>query len=317
MLCPHKCVLADGNTGRCLVRKNVDGVLMNLQYGYLSAKHIDPVEKKPLYHFYPGSKVLSVGGYGCNMKCTFCQNHHISQYTPHWETLKYVSPESLVSEAMLLPRNIGLAFTYNEPTVNFEYIMHTATLAKQASLKNLLITNGYIQKQPLLDLLQVVDAFNVDLKGFTQKFYKEFTHSSLVHVLHTIETLVHNNKHVEISWLLIPHANDNEREFINALKMLSTLKTNSLVLHISAYHPAYHMSEPATNAVQLLRFYELAIQYLKHVYVGNMHVGFGDNTYCSHCGTIIISRNSYTVDIKNVKNKKCTSCEAPIDDIIF
>lgn len=316
-LCPHKCVLAPDNAGKCHVRKNLKGELYNLQFGYISALHLDPIEKKPLYHFHPGSKVLSVGGYGCNMSCQFCQNHCISQSIPNFSNLAFMHPEQLAAEAKAVHGNIGLAYTYNEPIVNIEFIKQTALLVRQMGLKNILVTNGYIQEKPLLDLIPLLDAVNVDLKGFTNEFYKKYTQSALQPVKRSIQMLVEAGVHTEVTWLLIPDANDNQEYFLQAVEWLASLKQQNIVLHISGYHPDYKMKNQKTTLAQLQAFYQLAKRYLKFVYLGNVDSEIGNDTYCEHCGGSLIKRSSYKVEIKGIKSGVCKKCNQGITGFIF
>jgi pyruvate formate lyase activating enzyme len=184
-LCPHGCNISNGNIGYCLARKNIDGKLYAINYGKISSIALDPIKKKPLYHFFPGKKILSIGSYGCNMKCLFCQNFEISQHIPN---TKFIEPKEILDIAMSIENNIGIAFTYNEPTISIEYILELAPLIKKNNLHNVMVSNGMINKKPLNDLLKYIDAFNIDLKAFTNKFYKKHG-GDLKTVMRNIKTI--------------------------------------------------------------------------------------------------------------------------------
>ena len=207
-LCPHNCTIQDGKEGICKMRKNEDGILMSENYGKLTAIHLDPIEKKPLYHFMPGSYVLSVGSVGCNLQCVFCQNCEISQSSiDQYPGLKTYDAEELLQLAIQTSGNIGLAYTYNEPTVFYEFMLKTAMLAGKQNLKNVVVSNGYISEKPLQYLLDYADAFNIDLKAFDQSFYAKYAHASLEPVKNSLVQIRKAGKHLEITNLRIPGLN--------------------------------------------------------------------------------------------------------------
>ena len=235
-LCPHNCIIREGKSGICRVRINKEGKLITEVYGYVSAIHSDPIEKKPLYHYYPGSTILSIGSYGCNLRCVFCQNCNISQTEAAPELARnYYTPEQIIQQALIQPDNIGIAFTYNEPIVWFEYMYDIARLAKQAGLKTVMVTNGYINKEPLNSLLEVIDAFSVDLKAFTEDFYTKVTSSKLEPVKETLKQIRRANKHLEIVNLVIPELNDDESSFTAMTKWIAAELGKDTVL-ISSYN---------------------------------------------------------------------------------
>lgn len=267
-LCPHRCDLGEGQTGFCRARSDVGGEIRCLNYGRLTALALDPVEKKPLARFHPGSRILSAGSYGCNLRCPFCQNSAISMADSSAETV-YVSPRQLVQKAEeLVPQgNIGLAFTYNEPLVGYEYVRDCAVLAQEHGLKTVLVTNGMICRQPLLALLPRIDAMNIDLKGFTRKFY-DMVCGDLETVKQTI-ALAAERCHVEVTSLIIPGENDGEDE-MDALSSWLASVDPGIPLHISRFFPRYHMNDSApTPAETICRLRGVAAKNLRYVYTGN------------------------------------------------
>jgi pyruvate formate lyase activating enzyme len=307
-------VLKEGQKGICKVRKNQKGILFSLNYSRISSIHLDPVEKKPLYHFYPGKHILSVGSVGCNMKCNFCQNCEISQ----WETEDYSAipmwePSKLAKSAAENKESIGLAFTYNEPTVFFEFIKETAILSAEAGLKNAMISNGYINQEPLRNLLPVIHAFNIDLKGFSNDFYIKITHADLKPVLESLVLIRNSDRHLEITNLVIPGLNDNEKQFKAMLKWIRTNLGKETVLHLSRYFPRHRMKLPATSPESLQQLYLLAKSFLDYVYIGNAGDLTGQNTYCPHCNTLLIERQGYRTTLLGIdRNGHCSGCERRI-----
>lgn len=281
LLCPHLCRIPDGGFGRCGVRQNRNGVLRCTRYGIVSALSLDPVEKKPLARFLPGSNILSVGGYGCNFTCSFCQNWHISQTARHAEDdvphsageryPRHLSPEELANAARdtVHQGNCGLAFTYNEPAINFEYMRDTFRLVRKEGLATVVVTNGYINPHPLDELLPHVDAMNIDLKAFTDDFYRTYCGGTLDPVLQTI-TRAAAKTHIEITTLIIPGLNSSPAEIDELSAWLATIRPD-IPLHLSRHHPDYHMSEPAPIPVhELLSLADIARKHLAYVYTGNV-----------------------------------------------
>ncbi len=312
-LCPHNCIINNGKYGICKVRKNENGVLYSLNYEQLSAVHIDPVEKKPLYHFYPGKSILSLGSIGCNLNCNFCQNSHISQIDPKNEfPADTHKSDFIIKEAKRVRNNIGIAYTYNEPIVWYEYMLETAQKAKENKLKNVVVSNGYINPEPLSELIPNIDAFNIDLKGFTDDFYKKQTNSGLQAVIDTIEIIVSAGKHLEITYLIIPDLNDDIDNFKKMLKTLIRISGRNTILHLSRYFPAYKSNIPATPKETLLKLYHLAKQHLNFVYLGNIISDIGNNTYCPNCGGILITRTLAVTGISGLSENKCMFCNHKI-----
>jgi pyruvate formate lyase activating enzyme len=311
-LCPHNCIIAPDKLGICGIRKNIDGKLYTLMYARASSVAIDPIEKKPLYHFYPGSQILSIGTYGCNFHCPWCQNWTISQ-EKDGET-HTVSP----ADAVLLggqKGSIGIAYTYNEPLIWFEYVYDTAKLVKEKGLVNVLVTNGYINTEPFKKLVPYIDAMNIDLKSFSPEFYKQQCGGKLEFVLQTIELAVQANIHVELTTLLIPGSNDNEQELTAMIDWIAKLD-HTIPLHFSRYFPQYKSNIPDTPISTLHKAKSIAQQKLKYVYLGNVHDPDSDNTFCSACHNLLIKREGYWTEIKGIKNKKCSNCGRDIDFIL-
>jgi len=266
-LCPHSCCISEGFKGKCGVRANRDGVLYAESYGKVTSIALDPIEKKPLYMFMPGKKIVSVGSYGCNFKCPFCQNYGISL---EYENVgfKYMTPE-LVTEIALsyVPDdNIGVAYTYNEPFVGYEFVKNCSHLIKEAGLMNVLVTNGYINKEPLIELLPVIDAMNIDLKGNNNRTYNKVG-GTLDAALNTIET-ASGACHVEVTTLIIPNENDDQTEEI--AKRLSAVDPE-IPYHLSRFFPRYKFSDRSATSPEIMyKAYDSAKKHLKNVYLGNM-----------------------------------------------
>jgi len=268
VLCPHNCHIKNDKRGICGVRINLGGDLFAESYGQISSLALDPIEKKPLYNFYPGSYILSVGSFGCNFSCSFCQNHSISFGNP--ETV-YISPESLINKAFQLKEhgNIGLAYTYNEPFISFEYVFDCCRLIKEKNMKNVLVTNGYVQKDPLLELLPYIDAMNIDLKSFSKDFYRKICNGNIEHVKDTIR-LAAGNCHVEVTCLVIPGLNDSPDE-IEAMSIWLSEISPDIPLHLTRFFPRYKMTDREPTPVSVLsKLSETAKKHLKYVYLGNV-----------------------------------------------
>ncbi|MDP3387854.1 MAG: AmmeMemoRadiSam system radical SAM enzyme [Eubacteriales bacterium] len=264
-LCPHLCLIADGKAGRCRERKNVDGTLYAMNYGVITSVGLDPIEKKPLYHFMPGSTVLSYGSRGCNLSCSFCQNYRISMepnpphiIMPPDEAIQKVKDENLSS----------IAFTYNEPTVWYEFVLETARLAKEHQIRTVCVTNGFINKEPLEELLGCMDAFNIDLKSYSDAFYRKICGGRLGPVLNAIK-LIHGKAHIEITTLVVENENDDLEELEELFKWIASIDTG-IALHLSRYFPSYKMTNPATKIETLIEAKRLAEKHLDNVYIGNV-----------------------------------------------
>ncbi len=266
-LCPHSCRLRAGQSGLCGVRKHAGGDLLTLNYGQLSALALDPIEKKPLKNFHPGSLILSMGSWGCNLACRFCQNWQIAQQRP---TVRKMTPAELVQSALAAQKdgNIGLAYTYAEPLVCYEFIKECAVLCHDAGLQNVLVSNGYINKEPLLSLAPCLDAANIDLKAFNGSFYQNMCGGSLEPVKESIKLLA-GFCHVEITTLVIPGENDSVEE-ISALAAWLAGIDRSLPLHLSRYFPCYKLAVAATQREKIYELKKVAENFLTNVYTGNL-----------------------------------------------
>ena len=297
-LCPHHCKIEEGKTGLCRVRGNRDGIIVLLTYGEVAAWNLDPIEKKPLYHFYPGSKIFSVGGYGCNLRCSFCQNYEISQ---RYEKGHKISPQNL-AELSLKGDSIGICFTYSEPLVWYEMIEDTAPKVKEMGGKVVLVSNGVIEGDYLEKIIPFIDAVNIDIKAFTDEFYKKYTGGKLQWVLDTVKRLA-GRVHLEITTLVIPSLNDREEEIQSLAEWLKDLNV-PLAWHLSRYFPIYKSKIPSTDEMKLTQLWEKAKNILPYVYLGNM--SGGSTTYCSSCGYEVIDRNPFIR--ANLDQGKCPHC---------
>lgn len=312
--CSHFCVLADGEVGKCGVRAVKDGGLSLEVYGMVAAMNVDPIEKKPLYHFLPGSKILSVGTVGCNFSCSFCQNYEISQYPKeHDGAIKgsYVSTQELVKIAT--DNDIpAIAFTYNEPAIYFEYAYDTMKLAKDAGLKTAFVTSGYESKAALERSIGLLDGMNTDLKSFNDDFYKNMCGARLKPVLECIENAKKLGIWVEITTLLIEGVNDSDKEIEEICAFIKSID-REIPLHLSAFHGAYKMANhPKTSPQTLERAYEIATSmHLEYVYLGNVLDDLRMDTHCPACGELVIKRDGYLGE--NMQNylkdkNKCPRC---------
>lgn len=264
-LCPFNCIIKEGKSGNCQVRINDHGLLKSLIYQKAVSIALDPIEKKPLYHFYPGSQILSIGTVGCNFHCQFCQNWEISQNVTL--PLKDITPDYLLSLAKQY-NAIGIAYTYSEPIVWFETVLETAQTFKDAGLKNIMITNGFINKEPLEMLVPLIDAMNIDVKSFNPNFYTKYVSGRLDPIKNNIEYL-HDKIHLELTMLIIPSLNDNLSEVKSFVKWVASID-KAIPVHFSRYFPNYKMTLPPTPKETLYKIKELALQYLDHVYLGNI-----------------------------------------------
>ncbi|MDX9724928.1 MAG: AmmeMemoRadiSam system radical SAM enzyme [Bacteroidales bacterium] len=307
-LCPHQCKIAPGKRGICGVRENNGGKIELLTYGVVSALALDPVEKKPLYHFFPGYNILSVGSYGCNMRCDFCQNWQISQESRQ-KFVTNTTSEELAEKAFDASGNLGLAFTYNEPVIWFEFVRDTAVRIKEKGLYNVLVSNGFINSNPLKELLEFTDAFNIDLKAFSDKFYSKLTGAELEPVKESLRQIARSGRHLEITTLIVPGWNDSPEEMETQSKWIAEELGPSTPLHLSRYFPMYKRENPATPVATLESLFEAASRYLQYVYLGNTRGGSGNDTKCSVCGTTVTKRTGYSArPVSLEKDGSCKVC---------
>jgi pyruvate formate lyase activating enzyme len=303
-ICPHTCRIAEGQTGICLCRRNVGGRLRPLNYGEVTSAAMDPIEKKPLYHFLPGRDILSLGTWGCNFKCDFCQNWQISQQQAATQPM---SPEEAVTAAQE-QGSCGIAYTYNEPTIWFEYVRDTGRLAREAGLKNVLVTNGFINAEPLAALLdEVVDAMNIDLKSFRDAYYRRHAKGRLSPVLETIRTAA-ARCHVETTTLLVPGENDSDAELAELRDWLADTLGPDSPVHLSAYFPRYRLQASATPLAALMRGREILGERLNFVYLGNVMASGAGNTECPDCGATAVRRSGYRVETSGLAGGSCAAC---------
>lgn len=304
-LCPWSCHISPGDTGICMVRENRDGTLYSINYGRLTSVAMDPIEKKPLYHFHPGAQIMSVGSFGCNLKCSYCQNWRISQEKP---SSQYMSPEELArtSRERQSQGNIGVAYTYNEPIIFYEYVYDTAQIVHENGQKNVMVTNGTIQPEPLADILPYIDAMNVDVKSMDNAFYRKFCSGRVEPVLRTIENAI-DDCHIEITNLLIPGENDSDKVIHELVDWIADLSPD-IPLHFSAYRPAYRETIPPTGRESLQRAFDIASEKLHYVYVGNVHLNGTTDTHCPECGNVVISRSGFGARVTGLDNGACAKC---------
>lgn len=307
-LCPHACFIFEGETGLCRHRKNIEGKLIASGYAKVSSIALDPIEKKPLYHFYPGRAVLSVGSLWCNLRCSFCQNWHIAHRE---QKTTFVEPERLL-ELALEDNSIGIAFTYNEPIVWYEYVCDTAQLFKEKGLKTILVTNGFIQEEPLKKLLPYIDALNIDVKAFNEEFYKKFCSGTLADVMRTVEKAA-EHVHVEVTTLIIGGLNDDGQDMRDLVTWLAGIHKD-IPLHISRYYPNYKMQNPITSIDTLYELRSVANEFINYTYIGNVP-GADNNTYCPQCDDKVVERD-YTVSMIGLQDGKCIRCGLPIPIVI-
>lgn len=313
LLCPHHCVIAHGKHGICGVRENEHGRLFSLIFGSCSSIAADPIEKKPLYHFFPGSHVLSFGSVGCTLRCDHCQNYHISMAKPDDATMQEIPPEAV--SAMAVDQGCqGVAWTYNEPTIWHEYTLQTAKLVKEAGLYTVYVTNGYIEEEPLKNIAPYLDAMNVDVKGFHDEFYTTICKASLQPVLRTCERAKHLDIHLELTYLVIPGKNDDVSEVTGFCKWVAESLGVETPVHFSRFHPEYKMTDIKPTPTQsLLTCYGIAKKAgLQFVYLGNIPHGDYDNTYCPSCHNLLIERYGFSARVKGLVKNRCFACGVTI-----
>jgi pyruvate formate lyase activating enzyme len=305
LLCPHHCFIKPDKAGICGVRVNKDSKLLASNYGEVTSIAMDPVEKKPLYHFYPGTEILSIGTKGCNLKCPFCQNWSISQDVEARSSFR--SPEEIVNTA-IASGSIGVAYTYSEPTVWFEYVKDTALIARENGLKNVMVTNGYINPEPLQELTGFIDAMNIDLKCYSFDNYSKIIKGGLEPVKDTIRRAYDLGCFIEVTTLIVTGLNDNLDELLEIAEFLASIDKR-IPWHLSRYYPSYKYNQAATDVDFLTDVWESAIEILDYVFTGNVHpTDARSDTVCPKCHSVVISRNGYHTVIKELENGKCTQC---------
>lgn len=316
-LCPHNCKVKDEGLGVCGVRKNENGKLYTLIYGSCSSVAADPIEKKPLYHFYPGTNVFSLGTVGCNFKCEHCQNFSISTATPDYRYIREIMPD----QAVELARGYncqGIAWTYNEPSIWHEYSFDSAKLAKKTGLYTVYVSNGYINEEPLKEISPYLDAMNVDVKALSDDFYKKICKARLEPVLQTCERVKELDIHLEVTYLVIPGYNDSTDEVKRFCSWVVDKLGDSTPVHFSRFHPHHRMTDvPMTPIETLLKIYDLAKQNgILYPYLGNVPHGDYENTMCPNCGNICIERFGYSTNLAGYREGKCVKCGNSIPIVV-
>lgn len=317
-LCRFGCLIGSGQRGHCRVRENRDGVLYSLVYGNLVAEHVDPIEKKPLFHLLPGSRSYSVATVGCNFRCLHCQNYTIAQ--PDERSIEragaFVAPQTVVERA-IATGCASIAYTYTEPTIFFEYAYDTAKLAKEAGLKNIFVTNGYITGEALSAIAPYLDAANIDLKGFSESFYRDVVGASLGEVLDCIRDYKRHGIWVELTTLVIPNRNDSEEELRGIARFIAEEVGGETPWHVTQFYPTHRLTDqPRTPVETLRRAREIGLQAgLRYVYEGNVPGEGGENSYCPSCRSLLIGRYGYLVEKNLLSGGKCPGCGAAIEGV--
>ncbi|NMB40832.1 MAG: AmmeMemoRadiSam system radical SAM enzyme [Firmicutes bacterium] len=307
-LCPQGCLLSEGQTGICGVRKVEKGKLVTLNYALCAAMNIDPIEKKPLYHFYPGWEILSVGTIGCNLHCSFCQNWSLAR-GDRSPTIEKTTPGEFLDilQERPLRQQLGIAYTYNEPTIWYEFVLETAQLMAENGYKNVLVSNGLINKQPLQELLPYIQAMNIDVKSFSEEFYRQHCKGrGLKEVKRTVEQ-AHSRCHVELTYLIVTTLNDSREEIEDFVNWVASVD-KEIPVHFSRYFPSYRLKIPPTPPETIRQAWETAKEKLSYVYVGNVMDPKRSATYCPFCNRLLIDRSGYRVKNEGLKGKKCKTC---------
>ena len=306
-LCPHSCIIHEGQFGICKTRQNSGGVLYANNFGKLVTARADPIEKKPLYHFYPGHSSFSISSVGCNLSCLNCQNSSISQQHIQNIHVEKYSPEQVVERAFKANCK-SIAYTYTEPTTLLEFILATAPLAQQYHIHNVLVSNGYMSNQCIDMLIPQIQAINIDLKSFSDTFYKKICKATLSPILNTIKQFFKAGIHVEITTLLIPELNDTIEELTQICSFIHSIHPE-IPWHISRFHPSYKLQNKSITPLQsLMKALEIGQkQGLKHIYIGNTPE-INTHTHCQHCATLLITRNNYNTTLQNLDDGYCTEC---------
>lgn len=314
-VCERRCLISKGKRGFCDMRENDDGKLYTLNYAAASSVAVDPIEKKPLFHFYPGSTVLSLGSVGCNFRCKYCQNWNISQTALEDISLREIMPEDAVELAKEYDCK-SIAWTYNEPTMWLEYTIDSAKLAKKEGLKTVYVTNGYMTEESLEQIGPYLDAANIDLKGMSEQFYKELCDARMDPVIDTIKRMYDKNIHIEVTNLIIPGYNDSVENITELVNFIVEDVGVEVPLHFTRFFPYYQLKNvQPTPVADLEKAFKIAKDAgLKYVYIGNVPSANGENTYCYNCGELLVERDGYQIMTESLKdNKECPKCGANID----
>ncbi|HBG07470.1 MAG: AmmeMemoRadiSam system radical SAM enzyme [Geobacteraceae bacterium GWC2_58_44] len=317
-LCRFRCLIGTGKRGHCRVRENREGVLYSLVYGRVVAEHVDPIEKKPLFHVLPGSRSYSVATVGCNFRCLHCQNYSIAQ--PEESSVEhsggFVAPESIVDRALVAGCS-SISYTYTEPTIFFEYALETAQLAKSAGLRNIFVTNGYITNEALAVIAPFLDAANIDLKGFSDSFYRDAVGASFAEVLDCIREYKRLGIWLEITTLVIPNRNDSDEELRGIAEFIAKEIGPETPWHVTQFYPTYRLTaEPRTPLATLRAARKLGLAAgLRYVYEGNVPGEGGESSSCPSCGAVLIKRYGYIIEKNLLTRGRCPGCGVPIEGI--
>lgn len=313
LLCARECLINEGERGACQARINVRGELRSLVYGRPVTMHVDPIEKKPLYHFLPGSSAFSLATSGCPLHCKFCQNWEISQARPEDFSTRYTPPEAIVQATA--QRHVPvIAFTYNEPTVFTEYLTDIARISRNQDIRSVLISCGFMNKEPLDEMCSVLDAIKIDLKGFDKDFYRRVCNAELEPVLRSIRQVAKNGVHLEIVNLVVPTLNDSEKMLTELAEWVMGELGPDVPIHFTRFHPDYQMRNlPPTPVATLERAYDIAkARGIRYPFVGNVPGHPGNNTYCPGCGKPVILRTGFFITAEHLKNGRCGYCNEVI-----
>ena len=304
-LCPHQCRIADGRRGLCNARLCRDGALYAATYAEITSTNMDPIEKKPLYHFHPGKAILSVGTYGCNLRCLFCQNSTISQQIV---PTRHAEPAQIV-ELARRQQSVGIAYTYNEPLIWAEFLIDTARLAHEAGLVNVLVTNGFVNPEPLAEIVAHVDAANLDIKAIRDEVYQRACGATLAPVLESARRFA-QSIHLEVTHLIVTGLNDSDEDLTTLANWIADNLGRDTPTHLSRYFPQYRYNEPSTSPARMESAFEIFRERLDYVYLGNLASRDGANTYCRSCGALLVARAGYAVRIENLTGRRCAACGA-------
>jgi pyruvate formate lyase activating enzyme len=313
LICPNECTLKENESGDCRNRMNIKGKLFSIAYGNPCAVHIDPIEKKPLFNFLPGSRAYSIATAGCNLACLYCQNWEISQVSPRDTRNFDLMPQQVVEEA-IKSKCASIAYTYSEPITFYEYTYDTSKIARSKGIKNILVSAGYINEEPLRELAKYIDAANIDLKSFSEDIYLKLNSGSLQPILNTLKILKEMNVWLEITNLVVPNWTDDFGMIEQMCKWLATNGFANNPLHFSRFHPQYKLTQlPATPVNSLTKSREIAFKAgLKYVYVGNAPGLQAENTLCPKCKKIVVERKGFSIISNNIVSSKCKFCNEPI-----
>lgn len=302
-LCPQECFIKNGKIGICQNKLNKSGTLYAAHYAEAAAVNVDPIEKKPLYHFHPGSQILSFGTIGCNFNCRFCQNYHLVEGSVPTED---VTIEELIAVAKRT-KSVGISYTYNEPLINFEFVLDCSKAFKKAGLQNVLVTNGYINPEPLDELLEYTDALNIDLKFMDEEKYKKWSGAKRGSAVKENIATAAKRALVEVTNLIIPDLNDSEGEIKALIDFVANI-SRDIPLHFSRYHPDYKLNNPATPEKTLENAYKWAKEKLNYVYIGNVWGGSGQHSTCPACDNLLVERQGFSTRVVGLKGSSCAKC---------